>query len=111
MFQLSNINIIRDNRTILSIEELAIPSDELTVVLGHNGSGKSTLVNLLSGQMSPDHGTVEFKGTSLSSFKSKDLAKNCVFAAKASCFSRLNRRRAGSFRAFPVERRIRPLES
>ena len=49
MFQLSNINIIRDNRTILSIEELAIPSDELTVVLGHNGSGKSTLVNLLSG--------------------------------------------------------------
>ncbi|WP_435249836.1 ABC transporter ATP-binding protein [Vibrio sp. nBUS_14] len=79
MFQLSNINIIRDNRTILSIEELAIPSDELTVVLGHNGSGKSTLVNLLSGQMSPDHGTVEFKGTSLSSFKSKDLAKKIAY--------------------------------
>ncbi|MFA0674576.1 ATP-binding cassette domain-containing protein, partial [Vibrio sp. 10N.222.51.A6] len=65
MFQLSNIKVIRDERTILSIEDLAIPTNELTVVLGHNGSGKSTLVNLLSGQMSPDHGSVELDGTSL----------------------------------------------
>ncbi|MFA0727036.1 ABC transporter ATP-binding protein, partial [Vibrio sp. 10N.222.48.A4] len=79
MFQLSNIKVIRDERTILSIEDLAIPTNELTVVLGHNGSGKSTLVNLLSGQMSPDHGSVELDGTSLSSFKSKDLAKKIAY--------------------------------
>ncbi|PFG57996.1 iron complex transport system ATP-binding protein [Vibrio sp. ES.051] len=79
MFQLSNIKIVRDNRTILSIEELTIPTDELTVVLGHNGSGKSTLVNLLSGQMSPDHGNVELDGTPLSTFKSKDLAKRIAY--------------------------------
>ncbi|OED67583.1 ABC transporter [Vibrio splendidus ZS-139] len=79
MFQLSNIKIVRDNRTILSIEDLTIPTNELTVVLGHNGSGKSTLVNLLSGQMSPDSGIVELNGTSLSSFKSKDLAKKIAY--------------------------------
>ncbi len=79
MFQLSNIKIVRDNRTILSIEDLTIPTNELTVVLGHNGSGKSTLVNLLSGQMSPDHGSVELDGASLSSFKSKDLAKKIAY--------------------------------
>ncbi|WP_139685532.1 ABC transporter ATP-binding protein [Vibrio tasmaniensis] len=79
MFQLSNIKIVRDNRTILSIEDLAIPTNELTVILGHNGSGKSTLVNLLSGQMSPDHGSVELDGASLSSFKSKELAKKIAY--------------------------------
>lgn len=79
MFQLSNIKIVRDERTILSIEDLTIPTNELTVVLGHNGSGKSTLVNLLSGQMSPDHGSVELDGASLSSFKSKDLAKKIAY--------------------------------
>ena len=79
MFQLSNIKIVRDERTILSIEDLTIPTNELTVVLGHNGSGKSTLVNLLSGQMSLDHGSVELDGTSLSSLKSKDLAKKIAY--------------------------------
>ncbi|EDK30617.1 ABC transporter ATP-binding protein [Vibrio chagasii] len=79
MFQLSNIKIVRDERTILSIDELSIPTNELTVVLGHNGSGKSTLVNLLSGQMSPDYGTVELDNASLSSLKSKDLAKKIAY--------------------------------
>ncbi|MDH5880983.1 ABC transporter ATP-binding protein [Vibrio cyclitrophicus] len=79
MFQLSNINIVRDNRTILSVEDLIIPTDELTVVLGHNGSGKSTLVNLLSGQIAPDYGTVQLEGASLSSLKSKDLAKKIAY--------------------------------
>ena len=79
MFQLSNIKMVRDERTILSIDELSIPTNELTVVLGHNGSGKSTLVNLLSGQMAPDHGTVKLDGASISSLKSKDLAKKIAY--------------------------------
>lgn len=79
MFQLSNIKVVRDERTILSVEDLTIPTNELTVVLGHNGSGKSTLVNLLSGQMAPDHGTIELEGAPLSSLKSKDLAKKIAY--------------------------------
>ncbi len=79
MSQLSNVKMVRDGRTIRSIGVFAIPTTELTVVLGHNGSGKSTLVNLLSGQMSPDHGSVELDGTSLSSLKSKDLAKKIAY--------------------------------
>ena len=79
MFQLSNIKMVRDERTILSIDELSTPTNELTVVLGHNGSGKSTLVNLLSGQMAADHGTVKLDGAPISSFKSKDLAKKIAY--------------------------------
>lgn len=79
MFQLSNIQIVRGGRQILGIDQLNIPTNELTVVLGHNGSGKSTLVNLLSGQMSPDKGSVELNGQNLSSLKTKELAKQIAY--------------------------------
>lgn len=79
MFQLTGISIERDKRRILDIPSLQIPTNQLTVVLGHNGSGKSTLVNLLSGQDKQDEGKVTFNDNLLSSFKPKDLAKNIAF--------------------------------
>ncbi|EKT56257.1 ABC transporter ATP-binding protein [Providencia sneebia] len=79
MFQLSNIKIVRDNRTILAIDSLNIPTTELTVVLGHNGSGKSTLVNLLSGQMAPDSGSVYLHDTDLCHYKTKTLAQKIAY--------------------------------
>ncbi|CAM2931686.1 ABC transporter ATP-binding protein [Vibrio mytili] len=79
MFQLSNIQVVRGGRQILGIDQLSIPTNELTVVLGHNGSGKSTLVNLLSGQMASDKGRVALNGEALSSLKTKELAKQVAF--------------------------------
>lgn len=79
MFTLSGVEMVRGGRTILAIDQLCIPTNELTVVLGHNGSGKSTLVSLLSGQQSPDTGTVQLDDVSLASLGSKDLAKKVAF--------------------------------
>ncbi|MFV0574006.1 MAG: ABC transporter ATP-binding protein [Vibrio sp.] len=79
MFTLNQVRVNRDNRDILSIDELTIPSDGLTVVLGHNGSGKSTLVNLLSGQSEADSGSVKLNDTEISSFSQKQLAKEIAF--------------------------------
>ncbi len=79
MFHLQSVEMVRGGRTILSVDSLNIPANELTVVLGHNGSGKSTLVNLLSGQMAPDTGSVELNGHSLSSLKTKELAKQIAY--------------------------------
>lgn len=79
MLQLSNIKIIRDNRTILDIDSLAIPTSELTVILGHNGSGKSTLVNLLSGHMAPDQGIVSLNDIDIKNYKTKLLAQKIAY--------------------------------
>ncbi len=79
MFHLQSVEMVRGGRTILSVDSLNIPTNELTVVLGHNGSGKSTLVNLLSGQMAPDKGSVELNGLSLASLKTKELAKQIAY--------------------------------
>lgn len=79
MFQLSNIEVVRGGRKILGINNLTIPANELTVILGHNGSGKSTLVNLLSGQTTPDLGCVFFNGTNLTGIKTKALAKQIAY--------------------------------
>src|SRR2546425_5509391 len=41
---------------------LDIGDGELHAVIGPNGAGKTTLINQLSGELSPDTGTIEFEG-------------------------------------------------
>lgn len=79
MFELSDIQMNRGGRTILSIPSLCISDTGLTIVLGHNGSGKSTLVSLLSGQQVPDSGKITLNNRNLSQYKTRDLAKQIAF--------------------------------
>lgn len=79
MFELKDIAVHRDNRDILLLKKLSIPSDGFTVVLGHNGSGKSTLVNLLSGQTQPDSGSVTLNGSEISQLSAQQLARKIAF--------------------------------
>ncbi|OEF23664.1 ABC transporter ATP-binding protein [Vibrio rumoiensis] len=79
MFKLNQVRVHRDNRDILSIDELTIPTNGLTIVLGHNGSGKSTLVNLLSGQAEADSGSVTLNNTEITQFSQKQLAREIAF--------------------------------
>lgn len=79
MFTLNQVRVHRDNRDILSVDDLSIPTDGLTVVLGHNGSGKSTLVNLLSGQAQADSGQVKLNDKEISELAQKQLAREIAF--------------------------------
>lgn len=79
MYQLSDVLMTRDGRCILDIPQLTIPTDKLTVVLGHNGSGKSTLVSLLAGQQAPDQGMVALNDKPVDQFNAKALAKEVAF--------------------------------
>ncbi len=41
---------------------LTLPAGRLTAIIGPNGAGKTTLINLVTGALLPDAGTILFKG-------------------------------------------------
>ncbi len=47
--------------------DFSVEQGELVALVGSNGAGKTTLVNLISGQISPDSGTIEFRGSDVTS--------------------------------------------
>lgn len=52
--------------TAVDVEHLEIPRGAITALIGPNGAGKTTFFNLLTGFDTPDTGTWEFEGESLS---------------------------------------------
>jgi branched-chain amino acid transport system ATP-binding protein len=46
--------------------DLAVEKGQILGLIGPNGSGKSTMVNLVSGEMMADEGTLAFNGTDIS---------------------------------------------
>ncbi len=79
MFELTKILIKRNQRKILDIPQLTLPSDKITVILGHNGSGKTTLMQCLARQLAPDVGEVRFNGQTISAFSQRVLAQKIAF--------------------------------
>ena len=53
LLQLRSATVVRDGRTILHVDDLAIAAGEHVAILGPNGSGKSTLVGLLTRDVRP----------------------------------------------------------
>lgn len=79
MLHLNNIQVERQGRVILAVDDLTLNEGEITVVLGHNGSGKSTLMKLLARQFAPDRGRVRFAGESLEKMSQKTLARRIAY--------------------------------
>ena len=44
---------------------LSVPDRQRRAIIGPNGAGKSTLINIVSGQLRPDHGKIRFDGIDL----------------------------------------------
>ncbi|WP_298916985.1 ATP-binding cassette domain-containing protein [uncultured Algimonas sp.] len=63
-------------RTILDKIDARIEPGLVTAILGPNGAGKTTLLRVLSGDQSPDSGTVRLGDTDIATLSSKDLASS-----------------------------------
>ena len=70
-----NVKKSYNNREILKGINLTVCDGEFVSIMGESGSGKSTLLAILSGNLSPDEGTVSFDGFEISSAKEGDMAK------------------------------------
>lgn len=79
MLTLNNIEVRRDGRLTLAVDNLQIAGDQFTVILGHNGSGKSTLMNLVARLLEPTQGHLTLDGQPLASFGQRDFARRVAF--------------------------------
>ncbi|MBR9827259.1 MAG: ABC transporter ATP-binding protein [Oceanospirillales bacterium] len=79
MLELSDIRVSRQGRDILTLGQLTLATNEMTVILGHNGSGKSTLMKLLARQLLPDEGQLKLRGQDFSAYSQRMLAREIAF--------------------------------
>ena len=59
LLRAQDIEIAFSNRPGLRGANLTVSAGECVGLIGNNGSGKSTLLKILSGDIRPDHGTIE----------------------------------------------------
>ncbi|MGO4180419.1 ABC-F family ATP-binding cassette domain-containing protein, partial [Paenibacillus sp. TAF43_2] len=63
ILEMENVKKSFGNRTLIrDFSYIAVPEDRVGIV-GRNGSGKSTLMKLITGQLTPDEGTVDLGTT------------------------------------------------
>lgn len=74
-FEMREITVVRGGRKLLDSVSLTVEAGEVVALLGPNGAGKSTLMNVLSGDLSPDSGDVDFAGQTLDSWSLGDLSR------------------------------------
>lgn len=65
----------RATRPIFENLNLSLQSNAITTIIGPNGCGKSTLLQLLSYNLTPQHGVVYLNEQSLNDFSQKQLAQ------------------------------------
>ena len=61
-------------RTILENINLQIYEGQVTTIIGLSGAGKSLLLKQMIGLISPDEGTILFRGKPLAEMKKKEIA-------------------------------------
>jgi len=72
------VDVTKRFGSIVALEGVTLDLEEGAVhaVVGENGAGKSTLVNILSGVLQPDAGTVTLAGAS--EWRRACVQSNCI---------------------------------
>lgn len=70
-------------RSILNIGELVIPEERVTCIVGESGSGKTTLLRLLNKMISPESGSIRFRGQLLSELDSVEHRRKVTMLSQS----------------------------
>lgn len=82
-----DLALTRKGRAILGGVGFRARAGEVTAILGANGAGKSTLLRVLSGDLRPDAGEVEFGGKPLEAWNRRELACRRAVVTQASALN------------------------
>jgi ABC-type branched-subunit amino acid transport system ATPase component len=84
LLELTGIWAGYDGGDVLRDLNLSVPEGLITCIVGPNGSGKSTILRVVSGQLTPRLGEVEFAGSSLRGLTpAKILSRGVVQVAQS----------------------------
>jgi phospholipid/cholesterol/gamma-HCH transport system ATP-binding protein len=73
--EIKNLVFYRGSRMILDDISITIPRGKITAIMGPSGCGKTTLLRCISGQLTPDSGTVEVEGKNLDKLSREGIYK------------------------------------
>lgn len=81
-YELSDIFVAYNQKTILDIPKLTLPAGKSIAILGDNGAGKSTLLNLLAFLEKPHRGKLTFWSNTIDSKLSQTQRKKIGFVGQ-----------------------------
>src|ERR1700761_3668372 len=75
MIQAKNISFKTGNNYLVQDISLTLEAGMLHLIVGPNGAGKSTVIKLLSGQLKPSSGSLQYNGQPLEHYDTSELAR------------------------------------
>ena len=95
-----------DGKAVVDDVSFEIPKGKVLSLIGPNGAGKSTVMGMLSRLIARDSGIVDFEGTEITRWKSRELSKRLAILTQANNVQmKLTVREAGCIWPLSVLRR------
>ena len=91
-----------DGKMVVNQVSFAIPKGKVISLIGPNGAGKSTVMGIISRLIARDGGTVDFEGSDIGKWKSRELSKRLAILTQTNNIQmKLTVRELVSFGRFP----------
>ena len=91
-----------DGKTVVDSVSFQLPEKSVISMIGPNGPGKSTVLNILSRLIARDSGVVDFQGTDITKWKSRELSKRlAILTQQNNIQMKLTVRELVAFGRFP----------
>lgn len=91
-----------DGKTVVDGVSFEIPKGKVLSLIGPNGAGKSTVMGMISRLIASDSGLVDFEGTDIGKWKSRELSKRLAILTQSNHIGmKLTIRELVSFGRFP----------
>jgi iron complex transport system ATP-binding protein len=82
VFELCEVSVRLGRRALLDRVSLAVGQGEVLGIVGPKGAGKTTVLRVLSGELSPQLGSVRLDSRKLRGLSAAELARRCAFLSR-----------------------------